>query len=294
MKTFLFIFLILTFANADANLSLMSKSALVINMSDGNVVYEKNKSDVRAIASITKLMTAIVVIDSNQPLDDLITIEKEDIIATTLSMHETGKSVSVGNIISRKDLIHLALMSSQNRAAAALGRTYPGGMNAFVEAMNNKAVLIGMKDTVFTDPTGLQSTNVSTAADLVKLVQYVSSYSLIKEMSTSQNFQVDQLPDTKFRTTNKLITRPDWDILLQKTGYIHQAGRCMVAIMMVGGNPFAMVLLNSSASVYRVRDALSIKHWILHQTSLSLRELSILEPLPRIKHKIKKLRKYRR
>lgn len=247
-----------------------AKSVLVIDVDTNEVLFEKSHEDVRPIASITKLMNALVVLESDQALDEPIEITTEDVKATMIRGRQTGGNLTVGTSLTRAEMIHLALMNSQNRAAHALGRMYPGGVEAFVSRMNSKAIELGMEHTTFTDPTGLYNTNVSTAADLAKLVGAASEVTLIRDFSTSTSFQTTQYVRKKprvveFSTTNRLAKTPDWNLIVQKTGYINDAGRCMVVMATIGVRRVIMVLLNTPSASARVHDAISLRYWIEHQ-----------------------------
>jgi serine-type D-Ala-D-Ala endopeptidase (penicillin-binding protein 7) len=240
---------------------LRSWSALIIEEDSGKTLYAKNTDLVTPIASITKLMTAMVVLDADLPLDEQITITDDDVDL----VKGTRSRLSVGATLSRGDLLRLALMSSENRAAAALGRSYPEGREAFVAAMNAKAELLGMHNSRFVDPTGLRSENVSTAADLVRMVEAASQYPAIREFSTLPSYDVE-LPryrrPVEFHNTNALVRGGNWDIGLQKTGYISEAGRCLVMQANVAGRPVIIVLLDSVGKNTRIGDANRIRKWM--------------------------------
>jgi len=241
------------------NLGLKSNVALVIDQTTGELVFSKNVDDVHPIASITKLMTALVILDAQLPLAERVDITAEDIDTERGSRSR----LKIGAEFSRDDLLHLALMSSENRAAHALGRSYPGGMAAFVEAMNAKAFALGMGRTRFVDPTGLSSANVSTAADLVKLVHETHRQPLIRQYSTSPNHQVTIAGrPARFNNTNRLVSSETWDIGLSKTGFINEAGRCLVMQAKIQGRPLVIVLLDSWGKLSRIGDANRIKKWL--------------------------------
>ena len=243
----------------DDPLDLRSSVAYVLDSDSGKVVFEKNAEAVLPIASISKLMTSMVVIDAQQDLHQVLEITKEDID------HEKGtrSRLKIGTRLSRAELLHLALMSSENRAANALGRNYPGGLPAFVSAMNAKSRMIGMMDTRFVEPTGLSSRNVSTARDLAKMVQAAGEYSLIRQYSTSPGLHVDSGRSTlAYRNTNRLTRNPAWDIDLQKTGYISEAGNCLVMQVRIEGKAMVMVLLDAKQKLARFADAQRLRHWI--------------------------------
>jgi D-alanyl-D-alanine endopeptidase (penicillin-binding protein 7) len=235
---------------------LKSSSVLVIDQSDSSVLYSRNSDQALPIASITKLMTSLVVLDAKQPLDQPIQITKDD--------RERGVSrVAVGATLTRGDLMHLALMSSENRAACALGNNYPGGMPAMVKAMNAKAAALGMSHSHFVDPTGLSSDNVASPADLAKLVIAASRNPTIREFSTDSRYTVKIRKHlVEFRNTDNLVANPDWNITVQKTGFINEAGKCLVMAAVIDGRPVVIVLLDSMGKYTRVADAKRIKTWM--------------------------------
>ena len=238
---------------------LKSNVALVIDNSTGKAVLSKNIHEVQPIASITKLMTALVVLDGNQPLSRRIAITDEDIDTERGSRSR----LKVGTELSRNELLHLALMASENRAAHALGRSHPGGLAAFVEAMNQKARELGMQNTRFVDPTGLSSANVSTAADLARLVEAAHRVHLIRQYSTDPSYEVNvQGRDVAFHNTNRLVAASGWDIGLSKTGFINEAGRCLVMLAKIDGRPLTFVLLDSWGKLSRIGDANRIRKWL--------------------------------
>lgn len=239
--------------------SLKSTSVLVIDEADSSVLLSR-KADVPVpIASITKLMTALVVLEAKLPLDEPLEITRAD-----RDMERSGGSrLAVGTVLSRGDLMHLALMSSENRAAHALGSNYPGGLPAFVQAMNAKAHVLGMTHTHFIEPTGLSEQNVATAEDLHKLVIAASHHPTIREYSTDQHYTVKLGRRTvEFRNTDTLVSNPGWDIVVQKTGYITEAGRCLVMKAVIEGRSIVIVLLDSVGKYTRVADAQRIKKWM--------------------------------
>ena len=240
-------------------LDLRSSVALVSDSVTGEILFEKNALAVLPIASITKLMTAMVVIDSQVPLGEMIQITKDDVDTERGSRSRLRAGVR----LSRSEMLQLALMSSENRAANALGRNDPQGLAAFVAAMNAKARSLGMHDTVFVEPTGLSSSNVSNARDLAKLVRAAANYPLIREFSTAAELTVDTgYRQIEFHSTNRLIKSDDWDIELQKTGYISEAGRCLVMQVQVDGRPTVMVLLDSVGRYSRFGDARRVRNWL--------------------------------
>lgn len=240
-------------------LAVQSGSALVIGGEGGELLYEKNANAVVPIASITKVMTAMVVLDSLPNLQAPITIGDEDVDYLRGSRSRLG----VGAEITRETALLLALMSSENRAANALGRHYPGGLQAFVAAMNRKALSLGMKDTRFEDPTGLSSNNVSTAHDLARMVAAAHRYPLIREFSTTPGVRVEvKGRELDFHNTNQLVSSPTWAIGLSKTGYIREAGKCLVMQAQVADKPVVIVLLDSAGKQTRIGDANRIKRWM--------------------------------
>lgn len=246
------------------NPGLRSASALVLD-SDGNVIYGKDQNTVRSIASITKLMTAMVTLDAELDLNQPITITRDDRDLVQL----TGSRLEYGATLTRREMILLALMSSENRAASALGRSYPGGMNAFVAAMNTKAASLGMHNSQFADPAGLQVENLSTAADLATMVAAADSYPLIRQASTTQRLEVR--PYRKrgplvYGNTNRLLKNPNWDIELSKTGYINEAGRCLVMRASIEGEELSIVLLNSFGKLTPFGDSNRLRRWLLANT----------------------------
>lgn len=270
-------------AHANTPFDINAKSAIVIKADTNEVVFGKNVETVRPIASITKMMTAIVAVEADLPLDEEIVITQEDVRATMLRGRPYSTSLPVGTTITRQSLLQLALMNSQNRAAAALARTYPGGTSAFVKAMNAKAVALGMTHTHFVEPTGLMSTNVSTAEDLAVMVKHASTIPLIQELSTARELKTPiQYKNTehlaRFGTTNRLLKRDDWNIEVQKTGYINAAGRCLVMMTQVADMPFVMVLLNTQSSYARAGDAIRIKTWLETGTVASSATIAAMNP----------------
>jgi D-alanyl-D-alanine endopeptidase (penicillin-binding protein 7) len=240
-----------------------SSSVLVMDEADASILYSKQAQKVMPIASITKLMTALVVLEGKQPLDESVTILPIDRERTKAS----ASRLMVGTELTRSELLHLALMSSENRAAQAVGRAYPGGLSAFIKAMNAKGKELGMKNSRFVDPTGLSSGNVSTAADLTKLVIAASREPLIEEYSTSERLTVAvgrQL--LEFRNTNSLTSKDDWEISVQKTGYTQDAGQCLVLRTNIHDRPMVIVLLNSFGKLTRVADARRVRKWIEGQS----------------------------
>ena len=240
-------------------LALKSGVALVLDQDTNEVLFSKNPQVVLPIASITKLMTALVVSDNRQPLDELLSIGAEDVDIEKGS----GSRLKVGTRLAREEMLHLALMASENRAASALGRHFPGGRPAFVAAMNEKAQALGMKDTHFVEPTGLSSANQSSATDLAMLVREVDQHALIRRLSTSPNHDVAiGRRNVRFNNTNGLVRSRTWEIGLQKTGYIAEAGRCLVMQAQLSGRKLIMVLLDSAGKNSRIGDAERIRKWV--------------------------------
>ena len=240
---------------------LRSASALVVN-DEGQVIYGKDIDTVRPIASITKLMTAMVIIDSGLDLNEKITVTKADRDLVQL----TGSRLEYGASLSRREMILLAIMSSENRAATTLGRNFPGGMTAFVKQMNRKAAQLGMKNSHFSDPAGLNVDNTSTARDLMKMVTAAEGYALIRKASTTTRIEVR--PYTKrgplvYGNTNRLLKNKTWDIALSKTGYINESGRCLVMQANIEGERVSIVLLNSFGKLTPFGDSNRLRHWML-------------------------------
>ena len=240
-------------------LDLRSSVALVIDQDTHEVLLRKNDQAVLPIASLTKLMTGLVISDANLSSSEMIAITQEDVDT------EKGSSsrLAVGSVLSRGDLLHLALMSSENRAAHALGRTYPGGMATFVKAMNDRAQGLGMVSTRYVEPTGLSSRNQSSATDLAVLVGAAYNVPLLRELSTSPGREVAVGRRTlQYNTTNRLVKSPNWDIGLQKTGYISEAGQCLVMQTKVSGRKLIMVFLDSAGKLSRIADAERVRRWV--------------------------------
>jgi D-alanyl-D-alanine endopeptidase (penicillin-binding protein 7) len=240
-------------------LALKSSVALVIDQDTREVLFSKNDQAVLPIASITKLMTGVVINDARLPMDQEITITQDDVDTEKRSRSR----LTVGSTLSRGELLHLALMSSENRAAHALGRTYPGGMPTFVAMMNAKAKGLGMKDTRYVEPTGLSSDNQSSARDLATLVSAAYNDPMLRELTTSPGYQVEiGSRMMQFNNTNRLVKNPDWDIGLQKTGFINEAGQCLVLQAKVAGRKLIMVFLDSAGKLSRIGDAERVRHWV--------------------------------
>lgn len=245
--------------SAHDDLDLKSSVALVIDQETSEVLFSKNEKAVLPIASLTKLMTGLVLSEARLPMDEVITISQEDVD----TVKGSSSRLSVGTTLSRGELLHLALMSSENRAAHALGRSYPGGLPAFVALMNAKALMIGMTDTRYVEPTGLSSKNQSSALDLAKLVDVAHGDPVLRELSTSPGYEVALGNRTlQFNNTNRLVKNPAWEIGLQKTGYISEAGRCLVMQTKVAGRKLIMVFLDSAGKLTRLADAERVRRWV--------------------------------
>jgi serine-type D-Ala-D-Ala endopeptidase (penicillin-binding protein 7) len=240
-------------------LDLRSSVALIVDQDTHEVLFSKNDSAVLPIASLTKLMTGVVASEANLDMGELITITDNDISTEKRS----PSRLQVGNQVTRGDLMHIALMSSENRAAHAIGRSHPGGLEKFVRLMNAKAASLGMKDTRYVEPTGLSSSNQSSAHDLAILVGYASNNSQLRELSTSPSQQVAVGERTlNYTNTNRLIRNPEWDIGLQKTGYISEAGQCLVMQARIAGRKLNMVFLDSAGKLSRLGDAERVRRWV--------------------------------
>ncbi|ENO3942098.1 MULTISPECIES: D-alanyl-D-alanine endopeptidase [Aeromonas] len=244
-----------------AKLEVRSSSALVVDVKTGKTLYQKNATKVRPIASLTKLMTALVVLDAKQNLNQTITVDKNDLDR----VKHTHSRIRMGTKVTRRDALHLALMSSENRMASALARHYPGGRSAFVRAMNNKARQLGMRNTHFYDSTGLSTRNVSTAQDLGKLAAAAYRQPLIRQFTQDENREMRfSAPaySLMFNNTNPLVKNPDWDVRLSKTGFTDEAGRCLVMRAKPDSRELAIVLLNSVGKRTPIGDANRIRKWL--------------------------------
>ncbi len=245
--------------DSKGNPLLKSSAFYVANQATGEVLLEKNGGAVVPIASITKLMTAMVVLEASPSLSEELTIDEEDID----QLKGTGSRLSLGTRMTREELLRLALMSSENRAASTLARHYPGGLPAFVNAMNIKARLLSMTDTRFHDSTGLNPANVSSPRDLARLVAAASRYPLIREFSTTAERYVEvRGRQLRFGNTNSLVKNPDWEISVSKTGYISEAGRCLVMQAWINQQPVVIVLMDSVGRYTRTADAQRVRKWI--------------------------------
>ncbi len=243
---------------------LNARSALIMNANTGQVLYQKNMDSVRPIASISKMMAAMVLLDARLNMNEFVTITESEIDR----LKGTGSRLSIGSTLTRNQLLHLGLMSSENRAIHALGRTYPGGMSAFVAAMNRKAQSLGMSSTRFYEPTGLDSRNVSTARDLSIMVRAANKYPQIRQLSTSKSGSVytSAGKTQNYKNSNALVREGQWNISVQKTGYIRESGRSMVLQAQMGHEPVVIVVLGSSTSASRVNDARALSSMVSQQS----------------------------
>lgn len=240
-------------------LALKSNVALVLDQSSSEVLFEKNSKVALPIASLTKLMTSMVVVESNQNMDEILTVTDEDVDR----VKNSHSRLRIGSQLTRANMLHIALMSSENRAASALGRNYPGGLQAFVAAMNAKAKSLGMNHTHYVDSTGLSSNNVASAHDLAKLAVAAYQHPVIRQYSTDSKYVVDPGGSVlHYKNSNHLVENPEWEIGLQKTGYISEAGRCLVMQAKIEGRPVVMVFLDSKGKQSRLADAGRIRKWL--------------------------------
>ena len=255
-------------AKDNSNPKLKSSAVLIFDQTDSSVLFAKNPDVAHPIASITKLMTVLVVLDAKQPLDEEIQISEDD---RDLPKGSVSR-LAVGTTLTRGDLMHLALMASENRAAHSLGAHYPGGMTAMVAAMNTKAARLGMTNAHFVEPTGLSSENVASPEDLTKLVIAASKNPLIREYSTDKSYAVKVKHHmVEFHNTDNLVANPTWNIIVQKTGYIAEAGKCLVMNAVIEGRSVVIVLLDSLGKYTRVADAKRVKSWMETNTLLASR-----------------------
>lgn len=247
-------------AESSGPLKLASSVAMIVDQASGATIYSHNAGNQAPIASITKLMTAMVVLDAGLSMHEPITVTEEDVDW----LRGSSSRLRVGVTLTRQEMLQLALMASENRAAAALARTYPGGTAQFVAAMNRKAAELDMRRSHFVDSTGLHSENVSTAEDLVKMVKASYHYEQIREMTTTEAYDVvnDNGHRTPYKNTNALVKSPAWDIGLSKTGFINEAGRCLVMQARIASRPVIIVLLDSWGKYTRIADANRIKKWL--------------------------------
>ncbi len=268
--------------NLKGDPELSSSMALIVDEATGEIIYAKNAESRTSIASITKLMTAMVTLDSRLPLHEKITISNDDIDR----VKGTRSRLGVGLSLTRRELLHLALMSSENRAAAALARSYPGGTHAFVAAMNRKAARLGMLNTRFADSSGLRSENQSTAEDLARMVRAANTYPIIQELTTATSFDLQMpiykrarslahkklvLRNVAFHNTNKLVREKDWQIGVSKTGFISEAGHCLVMQATIANHPLIIVLLDAAGKYTRIEDAERVKRWLESAANRSFR-----------------------
>ena len=252
-----------------SKLKLASANVLVLDAMAGQPIYAKGADVVTAIASVTKLMTAMVVLDAQLPQDEMLGVGVGDLDLLKGSHSRLG----LGSEFPRREMLRLALMASENRAASSLARHYPGGTEVFVEAMNRKAQALGMTRTHFADPTGLSSENVSTASDLARMVKAAAGYELIRDATTTASHYVEVQPTGHilgYNNTNSLVRAGQWDIQVSKTGFIREAGKCLVMLATVASRPVVIVLLDSYGRLTRVADANRVKHWL--ETGESLPE----------------------
>nr|WP_113869218.1 D-alanyl-D-alanine endopeptidase [Brenneria salicis]NMN91264.1 D-alanyl-D-alanine endopeptidase (penicillin-binding protein 7) [Brenneria salicis ATCC 15712 = DSM 30166]RBP58116.1 murein-DD-endopeptidase [Brenneria salicis ATCC 15712 = DSM 30166]RLM29091.1 D-alanyl-D-alanine endopeptidase [Brenneria salicis ATCC 15712 = DSM 30166] len=246
---------------ASAHQEIASGSAMVVDLRDNHILYSTNPDVIVPIASVTKLMSAMVVLDANQPLDEVIAID----ISQTKEMAGVYSRVRLNSKISRHDMLLLALMSSENRAAASLAHHYPGGYQAFIHAMNAKARSLGMKHTRYVEPTGLSINNVSTARDLTKLLIASKQYPLLSQLSTTQQKTAifsNPAYSLPFKNTNHLVYKPDWNIQLTKTGFTNQAGHCLVMLTVINQRPVALVVLDAFGKYTHFADANRLRKWL--------------------------------
>lgn len=247
-------------------LDLKSAAALVIDQDTHEILLSRNDHAVLPIASLTKLMTGLLISEARLPMEESITITQDDVDTEKNSRSR----LAVGTTLSRREMLHLALMSSENRAAHALGRTYPGGLDLFVGKMNAKAQLLGMKDTRYVEPTGLSSNNQSSAHDLALLVDVAHNNPIMRDFTTSPGYEVAVGRRTlQYNNTNRLVKDPDWDIGLQKTGYITEAGRCLVMQAEISGRKVIMVFLDSAGKLSRIADAERVRSWVESRAALA-------------------------
>jgi D-alanyl-D-alanine endopeptidase (penicillin-binding protein 7) len=244
-----------------SKLKLASSNVLVLDATAGHSIYSKAADTVTPIASVTKLMTAMVVLDGGQPLDEMITVS----IADLDLLRGSHSRLRLGSELSRREMLRVALMASENRAASSLARHYPGGLEAFVAAMNKKAADLGMVHSHFSDATGLSSENVSTANEVGLMVKAAADYPLIRDATTTSSHYVEVQPTGAllgFNNTNSLVRGGEWDIQVSKTGFIREAGKCLVMLTTIASRPIVIVLLDSVGRLTRIGDANRVKHWL--------------------------------
>lgn len=249
-----------------------ASAAIVIDHGTGEVLAQKNAQAVLPIASITKLMTTLLVIEAKQPMDQVLTITQDDVD----TLRHSKSRLRPGTVLTREEALHLALMSSENRAAHALARYYPGGLPAMIAAMNAKAKALGMKDTTYADPTGLTNENRSTARDLAVLVAYAAQNPVMRDFTTTPQHLANLGGRVlQYNNSNRLVKSPAWDIELQKTGYIVEAGRCMTMMTRVAGHELIMVLLDSDSNGTRVSDAEHLRRFVVAQNGWQDQQLAL-------------------
>jgi D-alanyl-D-alanine endopeptidase (penicillin-binding protein 7) len=255
---------------------LQAEVAYVQDLQSSRVLFDKNADEIRPIASISKLMTALVVADARLPMNEMLSITEDDVDRVRFSRSR----LPVGARLNRADMLHLALMSSENRAAHALARYYPGGMPAFIRAMNDKARALGMRNTHFVEPTGLSADNVSTPRDLVKLLVAANKHPVIHRYTTNDRYtvQVGNSRVLTYQNTNQLVRKPDWHIQISKTGFINEAGQCLVMLTQIENRPVAIVLLNSSGRYSRIGDAVRLREMVESGHIGKEHQIAMLEP----------------
>jgi serine-type D-Ala-D-Ala endopeptidase (penicillin-binding protein 7) len=264
-----------------SKLKLASTNVLVLDALAGHPIYSKAADTVTPIASVTKLMTAMVVLDAGQPLDEIVTVS----IADLDLLRGSHSRLRLGSELSRREMLRLALMASENRAASSLARHYPGGLEAFVAAMNKKAADLGMVHTHFSDATGLSSENVSTANEVALMAKAAAEYPLIRDATTTSSHYVEVQPTGTllgFNNTNSLVRGGEWDIQLSKTGFIREAGKCLVMLTTIASRPIVIVLLDSYGKLTRIGDANRVKHWL--ETGEAMPILKAVKGVIRPKH----------
>ncbi len=242
-------------------LKLASSNVLVLDATAGLPIYSKAADTVTPIASVTKLMTAMVVLDAAQPMDENVPVE----IADLDLLRGSHSRLRLGVELPRREMLRLALMASENRAASTLARHYPGGFDACIAAMNKKAQELGMAHTHFSDATGLTSENVSTANEVALMVKAAAAYPMIRDATTTSSHYVELQPTGTllgFNNTNALVRGGDWDIQVSKTGFIREAGKCLVMLATIASRPIVIVLLDSYGKLTRIGDANRVKHWL--------------------------------
>ena len=255
-------------------LELKSSVALVLDQNSSEVLLDKNSQVALPIASLTKLMTSMVVVESKQDMNEVLAVTDDDI---DREKHSSSR-LRIGSQLTRADMLHIALMSSENRAASALGRNYPGGLPAFVAAMNAKAKALGMTETHYVDSTGLSHLNVASARDLSRLVMAAYQHPVIRQYSTDSKYVVEPGGrPLQYSTSNHLVDKPEWQIGLQKTGYINEAGRCMVMQTTIDGRQIVMVFLDSRGKYSRQADADRVRKWLADSHPATLTRVKLAD-----------------